>query len=68
MKLPKFGIFKNEMADESEYIAHSREPVFFAKIVKEGRSFRLEPDREVSEKLMARAKDWYIAYLSKDKI
>jgi hypothetical protein len=66
-KLPKFMIAKNDLIDETEYIAHSRDPVFFAKIIHEGRSFRLEPDRDVPDKLMARTKDWYIAYISKDK-
>jgi hypothetical protein len=66
MKLPKFMIAQNPMVDESEYIAHSRDPVFFAKIIPDGRTFRLEPDRDVPEKLILRAKDWYIAYLNRN--
>lgn len=66
-KLPKFIIGKNKMVSDSEYVAHTRNPEFFAEVIKEGKTFKLEPDRLVDSKLLDRAKDWYIAHMNYDK-
>lgn len=62
MKLPKFLIGKNKMVSDHEYIIHTRDPVFFAEIEKQGIGVIFKYDREVSEKLQARLADWYFAH------
>lgn len=62
MKLPKFLIGKNKMVNDEEYIVHTREPIFFAEIAKQGLGVILKYDREVPEKLQKRCAEWYFAH------
>lgn len=69
-KFPKFLIGKNKMVNDLEYIVHTRDPVFFAEIIKDqdGRVTLFKLDREVQVPLKKRMEEWHFAHRNfKDK-